>query len=420
MAANTGDSMELVQNPVIFSNVKAHTCLDHLKKEEQQRYATKLQVLGTCDPYSAPTALFTPLKSTTSLPELNFGDVYIYLVENPSPYTAIKMKAYKSTDSYLYFRSGWVNNPVVWEVKDNTFFIVKAKVNHSYSLNDPPLTAWVAVEKDGLVRFGHCTCMAGLGEVCSHVGAILYALLAAVNKLSSTACTDKACSWNEPSKAAIRRVEYAEGSQIAFTKAQRKRSADGYGDLPHVKIPPPTPDECTAFYNMLYASEGNEKEPVKSSILSVVPGHAQRYIPQSVQLNIPASLNKLYKPQFRSLSPQELQAESEKVFAALKITEEQCSVIENETRLQSKCAMWFDQRAGRVTASNIRTACQTDPDQPAVSLLKKLCYPVAYKHQTNNLPQSLKWGIQHEDMVVEEYDTYRWDIQHADMMGYST
>ena len=26
--------------------------------------------------------------------------------------------------------------------------------------------------REGLVQFGHCTCMAGLGELCSHVGAI--------------------------------------------------------------------------------------------------------------------------------------------------------------------------------------------------------------------------------------------------------
>ncbi|CAL8261311.1 unnamed protein product [Boreogadus saida] len=51
--------------------------------------------------------------------------------------------------------------------------------------------------------------------------------------------------------------------------------------------------------------------------------------------------------------------------------------------------MWFDQKAGRVTASNIRAACHTDPDKPAVSLLKKLCYPVAYKDPNNNTPHSL-------------------------------
>ena len=84
-------------------------------------------------------------------------------------------------------------------------------------------------------------------------------MLAAVNKLSGTACTDKACSWNEPSMAAIKTVGYAEGSQIGCTKAQRKRSADGCGDLPPVKIPPPTPDECTALYSMLHSSEGTER-----------------------------------------------------------------------------------------------------------------------------------------------------------------
>ena len=69
-----------------------------------------------------------------------------------------------------------------------------------------------------------------------------------------------------------------------------------------------------------------------------------------------------------------------------------CRVIENETRPQAKCAMWFDQKAGRVTASNIRAACHTDPEKPAVSLLKKQCYPVAYKDPNNNTPHSLRYS----------------------------
>jgi len=40
------------------------------------------------------------------------------------------MKAYKSTDSYLFFfKSGWVNNAVVWDVKNRNIFIIKAKVH---------------------------------------------------------------------------------------------------------------------------------------------------------------------------------------------------------------------------------------------------------------------------------------------------
>ncbi len=48
-------------------------------------------------------------------------------------------------------------------------------------------------EKEGLVQFDHCTSMSGLGQMCSHVGAIPYALIAAVNSLRGTTCTDEAC-----------------------------------------------------------------------------------------------------------------------------------------------------------------------------------------------------------------------------------
>src|SRR4029434_8091398 len=60
------------------------------------------------DPCTASADICISLTSTKSLPELPCGDIYIYLIENPSPYTSQKLTAYKSTDSYLIFRSGWV------------------------------------------------------------------------------------------------------------------------------------------------------------------------------------------------------------------------------------------------------------------------------------------------------------------------
>lgn len=43
-------------------------------------------------------------------------------------------------------------------------------------LNWPPLNAWVLCENEGYVLCAHCSCMAGLGEACSHVGAVLFAI----------------------------------------------------------------------------------------------------------------------------------------------------------------------------------------------------------------------------------------------------
>ena len=173
------------------------------------------------------------------------------------------------------------------------------------------------------MRFGHCSCMAGLGEVCSHVGAILFSLLTCVNKAKGTACTEELAQWNAPSKAALKSAVYAEGSKIAFTKAQRKRAAEGWGDPPPAKFPRPTPDECRRLYQMLHESEATEKVPVKSALLSVVPGYAERFIPRTIQLDIPTPLSQLYKPHYRSLPSSELQAKIDELFTELTITEEQ-------------------------------------------------------------------------------------------------
>ena len=55
----------------------------------------KNYILGTCDPFTAPADICISITSQKSLPELQFGDIYIYLKENPSPYTPQKLKAYQ-------------------------------------------------------------------------------------------------------------------------------------------------------------------------------------------------------------------------------------------------------------------------------------------------------------------------------------
>lgn len=56
-----------------------HSYLDHLATVEKERCGPKLQLLGTCDPYTAPAAVFQPLKTVRSLSELIFDYIYVYL-----------------------------------------------------------------------------------------------------------------------------------------------------------------------------------------------------------------------------------------------------------------------------------------------------------------------------------------------------
>ena len=61
-----------------------------------------------------PAQLYNCIKTTTSLPDLDFGDIWSFC--NPSLNSAYEMKNNKATDSHKYAVSGWVNQPEGWLV----------------------------------------------------------------------------------------------------------------------------------------------------------------------------------------------------------------------------------------------------------------------------------------------------------------
>ena len=80
-----------------------------------------------------------------------------------------------------------------------------------------PLTPWIISHKDGKVLAAHCDCMAGLGESCSHVASLLWAVEAGAKKRDSLTVTDKkGIYWVLPS--AVKKVPYSKISDIVFSK----------------------------------------------------------------------------------------------------------------------------------------------------------------------------------------------------------
>ena len=68
-------------------------------------------------------------------------------------------------------------------------FVVKAKVRHSQMVSAQPAQPWVTAEPKGTILAVHCTCMAGLGEVCSHVAVLLLTLEAHTKYKLKISCT---------------------------------------------------------------------------------------------------------------------------------------------------------------------------------------------------------------------------------------
>lgn len=100
------------------------------------------------------------------------------------------MKAYKSLNAFKYFEAGFVNNWGILKIDNFTVILANVsflytysvkllihnfQVKHSQRLNDPYLQVWVIANINGSIESVHCTCMTVAGEVCNHVGVLLYA-----------------------------------------------------------------------------------------------------------------------------------------------------------------------------------------------------------------------------------------------------
>ena len=192
-----------------------------LDDEAKVRYREKLAILGHVDdPYII--ARQSAVSDWQQWPEVEYPDIFNYLVTTPSLYTQDQLKAYKSLDAYNFSVNGWVSNvSVVSLVSRPGTFLALAHVKHSQRISAAPLKPWIAVEKVGTVLCAHCTCMAGLGEACSHIAALLFTLEANTQMKKRLSCTSLPCSWLPPS---FRSVPYAPISEIDFSTPRQKRT----------------------------------------------------------------------------------------------------------------------------------------------------------------------------------------------------
>ena len=69
----------------------------------QKLYLMKLKVDGRDlkDPYDIPDELW--LDDPSKWPEIQFGDIYTYLMDTPGIFTKENLQAYKSLEAYNYF-----------------------------------------------------------------------------------------------------------------------------------------------------------------------------------------------------------------------------------------------------------------------------------------------------------------------------
>jgi len=134
-----------------------------LDYEAQKRYLEKLTVLGVkiADPYGVSDDLW--IDDPTQWPDVEFGDVYNYLINTKGRYTKESLNAWRSLDAYNYFYNGFVQTVYCLNASQG-IHVLKTKVNPSQKAVDQGHSPWVAVKAGDLdcrIKVAHCTCKAG-------------------------------------------------------------------------------------------------------------------------------------------------------------------------------------------------------------------------------------------------------------------
>lgn len=136
--------------------------------------------------------------------------------------------------------------------------------------------------------------------------------------------TSKKCKWSQPSREALKKVEYAEGKRIVFNNTQRAKKMRIHNNQESVNnIPPLQEDEKDSLYSSLEKCCTQKNTVVKPAILSIVKGHANRYEPAIVKMKLPNPLTTLYDKSNRDLLFPELLEKAEATFDEISISREQ-------------------------------------------------------------------------------------------------
>lgn len=231
--------------------------------------------------------------------------------------------------------------------------------------------------------------MAGLSEACSHVGALLFAVEAAVRIRTSVTCTQEKSKWIMPGY--VKQVPYIPVCEMDFSsaKTRHKKLTENLDSSPvssaNPAIPAPSNEEQLEFFRNIAAGFG------KSSVLSLVPNLNKAFIHKNT--NLPKSLSHLFHEDNIALSYEDLMSKCSGV--SVNLSETDCKNIESATKKQSSSPVWYEQRRGRITASRLHAVCHTNSEKPSKSLIKAICYPDACRFSS----EATKWGLKFESIA---------------------
>ncbi|XP_055487443.1 uncharacterized protein LOC129694714 [Leucoraja erinacea] len=266
---------------------------------------------------------------------------------------------------------------------------------------------WVIVRQNQICS-AHCDCKAGLGEVCTHIATLLFGIDAGVRIRETKTVTQVKAYWMEPTR---KQVKAAPVTNVDFSSAaMKKKLLDAAIDGTEPRQQQKDRDKAPSLLSPSYRASVYLQDKLLSTlvlrlsriatnaaIFSSVEPYAATFVPAETVEAFPPILTDLMDKNTFTLTFAELLKICEAVNYS--VTEEGAKNVEAHTRQQAKSETWFRYRAGRITASKMKSVCTTNAGSPAISVVKSVCYPHLYKFST----EATRWGCDQEKRARQAY-----------------
>ena len=329
------------------------------------------------------------------LPELNFIQLYDYLVVSTRKYRHIVLKGtnYKKLKSYQFFFEGNVKRLESKSYDGKTY--VKATVLPS--MKKSPYRVVVEFTPQCDILRSACTCPAGLGMQgkgkCNHIGGVLFALedftrRGLQNHPEPLSCTSRLSVWVVPrnqsvaakplDQVLIRKIRFGKKNIRLKPKLinfdprppqQRNRDAEGFKTLSE------NLQNClpsSSFFLFHDLKSNCSEEPT----LQETEEQVEETVAFTDSYDIATN-------RFKTMIDEHV--------TSLTITPEEIKETERLTRGQSKNDFWFEKRKTVLTASNFGNAAKTKVEPS--NKIKAILYG-------NFTTEAVQYGIESEEKAV--------------------
>lgn len=214
--------------------------------------------------------------------------------------------------------------------------------------------AWILLEDDGDVVCAHCTCMAGIGEACSHIAAVLFFFQIAAQHKDGQSCTEKENRWLP-----CYRKSATQGPivHLDFSSAKKRKQIldDPCKEEGNGKSTNNQASKHTATYQVPSDEKYKEflarlsKNGSKPVLLSIMEPHCSDFIPELSKFPY-IMLREVYSAGSLCKDWNSLIAECEALVNSMELSTRAKNLIQEQTKEQAGSSKWFGYRQGRVMA----------------------------------------------------------------------